>query len=81
MVIKSRIENGRVNNPNMRKMPPTASLNAAIHAKKTGNKAKIPPYSATSFGNQKDTSNKCRLLSFGDQGNPNLDAPKSVVKK
>jgi hypothetical protein len=30
--------------------------------------AKIPPYPATSLGNQKSNSNNPKLLSIGDQG-------------
>ena len=68
----------RVLNPNMRSKPPTASLNAPIHAKNTEAKAKIPPYSATSFGNQATTS-KNPKLAVDDHGNPNLSDPKLEV--
>ena len=62
-------------------MPPTASLNAAIHAKNAGNHENGGPKAATSAGNQNATSYKPRLLSGGDHGIPNFDAPKSNANK
>lgn len=58
-----------------------ASLNAPIQAKKTENCLNTPPYAATSAGNQKATSKNPKLLSGGDQGSPNLAAPKSAVRR
>lgn len=81
IVDKIRNEAILVCNPNSKKRPPTASLKAPIQAKKAGAMAKMPPYAATSFGNQKATSNSPRLLSTGDHGNPNFAAPKSEVNK
>lgn len=69
-----------VSNPSTRKSPPTASLNAPIQAKNTGAKAKIPPYSATSFGNHATTS-KNPKFAVEDQGKPNLSDPKPSVNK
>lgn len=66
--------------PSIRNNPPTASLKAPIQAKNTGAKAKIPPYSATSFGNQAATSKKPRLA-VDDHGNPNLSEPKLEVNR
>ena len=64
--------------PKAKNKPPTASAKAPDQAKKTGNKAKIPPYSATSFGNQAATSKKPKF-GVDDQGKPNLSDPKLNV--
>lgn len=64
--------------PKAKNSPPTASEKAPIHAKNTGNNSKIPPYSATSFGNQATTS-KMPKLAVDDQGKPNLSDPKLSV--
>ena len=81
MVQKMRKEKSLVCKPSIKNIPPTASLNAPIQAKKIGNILKILPYSATSLGNQKATSKRPRLLSGGLQGKPNLAAPKFEVKR
>ena len=67
--------------PNSKNNPPTASAKAPIQAKNTGAMAKIPPYFATSVGNQNATSNSHKLFSAGDQGIPNFAAPKSKASK
>ena len=81
IVQKIRKEKILICKPSNKKIPPTASLKAPIHAKKIGNILKMPPYSATSLGNQKTTSKKPRLLSVGLQGRPNLAAPKFDVNR
>lgn len=64
--------------PRASSKPPTASEKAPIQAKKTGKRAKIPPYSATSLGNQATTSKKPKFAVL-DQGKPNLSDPKLKV--
>ncbi len=80
MVHTFRKANRRVCNPAIKNNPPTASLKAPIQAKKAGNRAKMPPYSATSSGNQNATSNRPRLRSAGLHGMPNLGAPQQAAE-
>ncbi len=81
MVQKIKKEEIRVLKPKIQNSPPTASLNAAIQAKNTGNHENGGPKASTSPGNQKATSNKPRLFSSGDQGIPNFAAPKLVARR
>ncbi len=80
MVHKIRKEDNRVLKPKARNKPPKVSEAAPIQAKNTGNRANIPPNSATSGGNQAETSNSPKFFSSGLQGTPNLLEPEFSVK-